>query len=92
MNLYSIELKICATAYIKAETEEAALAKAKELVGDGIELREDEYAELPISGKRYDDEDLPDVSLSPAMTIDSLWSENVELAEEDEPNAPEDRS
>ncbi|TIW53855.1 MAG: hypothetical protein E5V54_24140 [Mesorhizobium sp.] len=87
MNLYSIELKICATAYIKAGNADEALTMAKDLVGDGIELREDEYAELPISGKRYDDEDLPDVSLSPAMTIDSLWDPEggVELAEEDVP-------
>lgn len=87
MNLYTIELKICATAYIKAGNADEALTMAKDLVGDGIELTPDEYAELPISGKRFDDEDLPEISLSPAMTIDSLWNPegDVTLSEEDLP-------
>ncbi|TPJ51772.1 MULTISPECIES: hypothetical protein [unclassified Mesorhizobium] len=93
MNLYSIELKIAATAYIKAVDEEQALAAAMDMVGNGIELSEDLCAGIPITGRRFDDEDLPEVSLSPAMTIDSLWSPDTtpDLAEEDVPDAPEDR-
>jgi len=68
-NLYSIDIKLYATAYIKADTEKEALKIARSLKMDGIELREDHDAEMPISGQQFDDPDLPDISLSPAMTI-----------------------
>ncbi len=67
--LFSIDVRLYATAYIKAETEAAALEIAKGLSGSCLEMHEDMDAELPISGKDFESEDLPDVSLSPAMTV-----------------------
>jgi hypothetical protein len=83
MNLYSINVRIYATAYIKADSEREARRIARELKGDVLQLREDEDAELPISDRQYDDPDLPDVSLSPAMTIHGIdRGEPIELSEE----------
>jgi hypothetical protein len=69
MKLYSIEIQICATAYIKAESAEEAMKIAKELKGDILEIDEQD-GELPISGREYDNPNLPDISLSPAMTVE----------------------
>lgn len=69
MKLYSVDIKICATAYIKAKTPEEAFEIAKSLKHGALELSPDEYQDIPISGRQYDDPDLPDVSLSPAMTV-----------------------
>ncbi len=76
MAVWSVDVKITATAYIRAETQEEALKLAKELEGDGLELFEQD-GDLPISGKQYDDPDLPDVSLSPAMTVHGPEEGNV---------------
>lgn len=68
--VYSIDVQIWATAYIKADSAEAALAIARDLKDDDIVLDEGLIgASLEVSGKRLDDPELPDVSLSPAMTI-----------------------
>lgn len=87
MNLYSIDIKIAATVYIKAETKKAALTKAKTLVHDEIEVIEDPTSELPIVGYRFDSEDLPEISLSPAMTLRGPWGRAVWLAEENVPTS-----
>jgi hypothetical protein len=87
-NLYSIDIKIYGTAYIKADSEEKALEIAKSLHMDGIELREDRDAEIPITGQRFDDPDLPELSLSPAMTLygpdEDVTPDLVESGIEDE--------
>lgn len=72
-NLYSVEVMICATAYIKAGSGDEALKIAAGLKDDSLELLEQD-GEVPISGKRFGDRDLPSVSLSPAMTIHGLWA------------------
>lgn len=68
MKLYSINVKICATAYIKAETEEDALAILNENVGDGTTMNfgEDDIRGV-IDGSRFST-DMEDFSLSPAIT------------------------
>lgn len=88
MNLYNIDIKIYGTAYIKANSEEEALTIVKSFNMDGIKLREDLDAEIPISGQGFDDPDLPEFSLSPAMTIYGP-DDGVEpdLIEEDIPDA-----
>lgn len=88
MKLWSIDIKICATAYIKAETEEEAMKIANDLKNNGLELDEQD-GETPISCKQYSDPDLPDVSLSPAMTLYGPWEESTpdcvhDYEEEDE--------
>lgn len=82
MNVYSIDVMICATAYIKAETEAEAQAIALGLKDSALELYEQE-GEVPISGKDLDNPDLPDVSFSPAMSVKGpVEGVTVDLAEE----------
>lgn len=70
MQVYSIDLKIYATAYIRAKSPEAARKRAKQLQGlAALELPPGDYGALPVSGLTYDNPRLPDVSLSPAMSI-----------------------
>ena len=67
--IYSIEVRVYATMYIRAESAEQAEAIALEQNGAYIELAEDHDAEIPISGKGFDNPDLPDVSISPMLTL-----------------------
>lgn len=71
-NLYSIEVRVYATVYVVAEDEDDAFAKVATLYGDSVELAEDLHAELPIYGGDFDSPDLPEISLSPAMTISGV--------------------
>lgn len=74
MNLYEIDVRIAGTAYIKAKSKAEAVRKAKGLKHLSLQLGEDEQGELPISGRDYDDPRLPEISLSPAMTIHGPWN------------------
>lgn len=71
MNVYSIEVKLCATAYIKAESEEEAEKIARANFGETCcgDLPIGEYGDPAISDKSYENPDLPDISLSPAVTF-----------------------
>lgn len=79
MKLFSTDIMICATAYIKAESEEEALKIAQaELKDRGIEFS-NRYQGLDdnlcIDGRPYEcllDND-EEVALSPAMTIHGPW-------------------
>jgi len=75
MNLYSIDIKICATAYIKAKSEAEALAKLKAHYGegDGAELPIGETEHLTVSGRTFLDPRLPEISISPAITFHGTW-------------------
>ena len=79
-DVFDFDVRICGTAYIRAETEEAAREIVRGMRLDSLELIEDREAEIPISGQHLDDENLPDVSLSPAMTIWGLEDEQPEKA------------
>lgn len=68
MKLYSIDVRVYATAYIRAESEEEARAKADALRGAFV-FTDGSDPGVEISGLQYDDPELPEVSLSPAMTI-----------------------
>jgi hypothetical protein len=73
-NLYSIDLKVCATAYIKADNAAEAMEKARKLnrrsvFADGTEI------DIPVSEVEYANPDLPEISVAPAMTIHGVWSE-----------------
>lgn len=69
MPVYSKDLWICATAYIRADSAEDAEARFLELHEATLTAVEGTNGEIEISGLQYDDEDLPDVSLSPAMSV-----------------------
>jgi hypothetical protein len=95
VNVYSIDIKICATAYIKAETEEQAMeiAKREFVENSGMELPDNlDWLEMPITGMDYDSPDLPAVSLSPAMTFHGLFDETTtpDIAAEDVPEIEEE--
>jgi hypothetical protein len=79
--IYRIDMMVAATAYIRANSEDEALQLARAMRDDTLEVA-DAGSEVPISGARFDDPDLPDVSLSPAMTVRGPFkSERPELAE-----------
>lgn len=82
MNLYSIDINVIATAYIKAETQEDAQAIAEGLTDSGIELSSRyQFAgdDICVDGRDYRallGNDEP-TALSPAMTIQSLCGAKV---------------
>jgi len=87
MPLYSIDVKICGTAYIKAESEAEAMAKTKRLKDAWISSDpRDGGGDIPISGAPFNSDDMPEISLSPAMTCCGLWDEHSkpELQDDDE--------
>lgn len=76
--LFRADVVIYGTAYVKAETAEEARRIARErLSNQGLELNDTEF----VSGLRFDDPNLPDVSLSPAATT-AKGSELLPLFEE----------
>lgn len=67
MKLYSVDVKIYATAYIMADTEDEAREISKDMKYDCLEV-EGLNGDIEISGKDF--ASLEDsVSLSPAMTV-----------------------
>jgi hypothetical protein len=71
MKIYSVDIPVWASVYIKAENEEEA--KQKLLTVAGLCINEhDGESEVEVSNLRFDDPDLPEISLSPAMTIAPL--------------------
>lgn len=72
MKVYSIEVQICATAYIKAKSAVEAREFALKMEGTSPAIL-DSDGDVEVSGRRFDDPELPDVSLSPAMTIHGIW-------------------
>jgi hypothetical protein len=70
MKVFSIDVRMVATAYIRAETHEAAVELVqRQLHETGLDLEVGYMNDVPISGLQYHDPELPEVSLSPAMTI-----------------------
>lgn len=78
MKLYSIDIKIYGTAYIKADSEEEALQKAREnLTQVGLEfpchfrdlISDHADGNIFMTGERFNP-DMPEISFSPAMTSD----------------------
>lgn len=69
-NVYSIDLKVAATAYVRANSKEEAIEALKAEIGDWCA-----HADLETSDDWLDSEDLPAVSLSPAMTVWGPWGD-----------------
>lgn len=69
IKLYSVEIQICATVYVKADSPQEARLKVAQFSDDTFEF-DGEH----ISRRRFDDPLLPEISLSPAMTACGLWS------------------
>ena len=81
--VFSTDLRLYATVYIVADSEEEAAKIAASLAGDTLEMPEDRYADLPIYGGSFH-ADMPEVSLSPAMTIAPAEEQEIIIDEGDE--------
>lgn len=77
MTIYSIDLKVAATAYVRADSQADAIQALKDEIG----LNGCDYADIEISGVALDSPELPDISLSPAMTIYGPWGSWSEMEE-----------
>lgn len=69
MKLYAIDVRLAATAYIKANSPEQARQIAEQMELNTIEVANDGLCDVPIYAGNFDADELPDKSLSPAMTI-----------------------
>jgi hypothetical protein len=70
MPLYAIDIKINATAYVKADSPEQAIDKAKPYFKNkDLDVGTRAESDVRICDLRFDDPKLPEISLSPAMTI-----------------------
>ncbi len=79
MKQYRIDVRVYATAYINADSEEEALAMAKDLKDSEIIVRGG--GDVLVDGGAYDDPHLPGVALSPVMTIWGVEEESeMEIA------------
>jgi hypothetical protein len=93
MNIYSTNITIVATVFVRAEDEKQAKELIRLLDGEHLAFADSQDVgldtEIEISAAQM--EDLPDVSLSPAMTI--RVTENqiaaIELADEGEDDEEE---
>lgn len=75
MPIFRVDVMICATAYLKAEDEQAARRMVSKVASQPLHVQNalNEPNDTPISGVMLDSADLPDLSLSPAMTIVGKW-------------------
>ncbi len=78
MKIYSVPIMIYATAYVKAESPDAAHEKAREMSNGTIEIIGD--SRDLFCGLAFDNPCSPDMSLSPAVTIGDV--EPLESVEE----------
>lgn len=70
-HVYSIELTLAATAYVKANTAIEAKLCLLDLLGQST-------LGIPISGLQYTDPRLPTLSLSPAMTVLKVKTRSID--------------
>lgn len=63
--VYQAEIQVYATIYVVAEDEDEAQAIILKRLGNDLQVGESE----DVSSLGFDDHNLPDVSISPAMTI-----------------------
>ncbi|MEY3083681.1 MAG: hypothetical protein RJA94_3666 [Pseudomonadota bacterium] len=82
MNVYRIEVKVAATMYVKASSEAEARRFARNFDKTGVQIDGNETY-VPVSGKVFDDPDLPVVSLAPWGELYLGKMKTVEIAEED---------
>ena len=82
MKLYSVDVQIFGTLYIKTTNQARARRLAQQVIENRriLELREQnvEGCGVPISGRKFEDPELPRISLSPAMTLHKLVTDDVQ--------------
>jgi hypothetical protein len=83
--VYRIDVNIAGTAYVKATDAKSALAKAKVLAGSALEVAVGRVGDVDVSdvaildAKAKPNPDLPEVSLSPMMTVLSVDDQAEEV-------------
>jgi hypothetical protein len=77
--IYSIDVVIHATAYIRADSGSKARRIAEGMEGGTFELPEGEYGDIVVSGLAFGSDELPDISLSPAMTVGPANADTLDL-------------
>ena len=83
-NLYSCDLRVWCTAYVKAKDKAEALEKIKDMIGFTVQFTNGGESNVEVSGARFDDPDLPEASISPVGTIEHrqiIEVDDVQLAE-----------
>lgn len=65
MNVYSVDMRLAATIYVKAESEKEARDKALTFAAESFEFLPDA---VTVSDAAMDDPNFPEISLSPVMT------------------------
>ena len=81
-SLYQVDIHVTATAYIRADSRLDALTKAKALHGDCLNVAEPAESEVAISDLPFNHPALPEVSLSPVMTVWSANPATIQIAED----------
>lgn len=86
MPVFQKDVKIAGTMYVRADNAEEAERKARQWGGLDVngEVFIDAGESEDFSGRRFDDLDLPEVSLSPAMTVMGLYEGAWERADEED--------
>ena len=69
MPVYRIDVVIYGSLYVCAGDETQATIRANAQQNLVLEVADTGKSEVPISGRRFDDPALPEVSFSPAMTV-----------------------
>ncbi len=69
MPIFRIDTVIYASLYVRADDAPQAARRAKALANRVLDVADTGGSEVPISGCRFDDPELPDLSLAPAMTV-----------------------
>lgn len=79
-NIYQADITLRGTIYVRAESLEEAKQKIAARDLDEVYLQSvvAPSGELPISGKRFDDPDLPEISLSPVATVCTYAEDELE--------------
>lgn len=85
MKIWNCDIKICATAYVRAESEDEARALIDEHFGEGEMgiLPSGDGGAVTVSGLWFDAPNLPDVSISPAVTFYGPWADEDGTADVD---------
>lgn len=74
--IYSVNVMICATIYVVAESEDDATQQVQAFHMDGGTLsNDDEIIDgVPVSGMEFNNPNFPEISMSPAVTV---YAENL---------------
>jgi hypothetical protein len=78
MKVYRVEFIVHATAYIKADCQEAVIAKVLDLHNMCLDMEHEPWI---FSGRQFNDPELPAVSFSPVMTVGTADLSTIEEAE-----------